>query len=168
VDDIIAYALARGYEMIRTDIAEMRRRFNFNPLEGASTMAFYWPPSGKLYINAEAHAFEGDAAGRRLAMGRSYVRRDLAGVADHEIGHLEHHKLIGDRITGPEMQDREWIDRSTDAGRRELLKMVDATSAYAATMPVEFVAEVYSGMVAGRTFEPWVMDLYRSFGGPTP
>lgn len=41
-------------------------------------------------------------------------------------------------------------------------------SEYAATNPLEFVAEVRTGLVAGITYSDRVMQLYEDYGGPPP
>jgi hypothetical protein len=41
-------------------------------------------------------------------------------------------------------------------------------SAYAATRPVELVAEVYSGLKAGKIYDATIMGWYHRLGGVMP
>ena len=94
--------------------------------------------------------------------GKWFIRNDLAGTMDHEIGHARHHAAIGERLRSDEMNDPEWLPF------HERIKVIKATSGYAGSKPSEFVAEVYSALVVGRTFPKWIMDLYDRYEGPRP
>ena len=45
-------------------------------------------------------------------------------------------------------------------------RIFQEVSPYAATMPIEFVAEVFTGLRQGKTFESDIMDLYDAMRGP--
>jgi hypothetical protein len=67
------------------------------------------------------------------------------------------------------MRDPAWLgDIATPEGFEAITRVMAAVSGYAAQSRVEFVAEVYSGLVVRRQFPEWVMELYRQLGGPMP
>lgn len=76
----------------------------------------------------------------------------------HEIGHALHDRGLGSHQ----------YQRIRELGfRPEQAKLVkDQVSGYAATEPVEFVAEVYAATKSGTVFSPEILDLYRQLGGP--
>jgi hypothetical protein len=95
----------------------------------------------------------------------------LAPIA-HENGHWLHYQnapppdvvaprsFVADGVTYPGFT---WAGKDIPSGAQAIAAKV---SRYAATMPKEFVAETYTGLRAGRSYDEDVMDLYRLFGGP--
>lgn len=91
---------------------------------------------------------------------------DPSGVATivHEFGHAIHmataqtkfHGLWGTAFTG-----------KTQSGRDSLEVAKSEVSTYG-SKPREFVAEVFLGLIYGKTYSDEVMQMYRSFGGPVP
>lgn len=162
MDDIVAYVRGEGYEVVKVDADELRQRFKWAQNKIDSAPAFYNAGDRKIYINTAARRWQSPDPAAAQDKGHWFARKDLAGLADHEIGHARHHAAIGDRIKLKELNDRNWL--SFD--RR--LEVVQAVSGYAGMMPNEFVAEVFSALKVGRTFPTWVMDMYRMYGGPMP
>ena len=80
-----------------------------------------------------------------------------AGSVVHELGHMMHYatsasdfySLHSSQFTGPEGPE-----------------LSARVSYYATTAPREFVAEVFMGLVYGRTFDDEVLAMYGAFGGP--
>ena len=78
----------------------------------------------------------------------------------HEVGHAEHQKKAGDD------RYKEVLDRKFTAAEKALV--AEHVSRYAATEPVEFVAEMYAGLAAKKEYNLQVSLLYLSLGGPLP
>jgi len=78
-------------------------------------------------------------------------------IIRHELGHAAHHQLIGDRYI--EKALKAWPEGAVEA-------LQGKVSHYAMTQPRELVAEVFAGLVDGRTYDTTVMRWYREFGGP--
>lgn len=79
------------------------------------------------------------------------------GTMVHELGHFLHYhqnRSMFHDLTGTEFAG----DKADVAG---------SVSAYAAEKPREFIAEVFLGMVYGRTYSADVMEMYDGLGGPT-
>ena len=83
------------------------------------------------------------------------VTDEPLGVIYHELGHALHLRGAAPRYT-----NADWTDKNVAALR-------DRVSNYALRNPSEFVAEVFSGLMSGRTFGEDVMNWYRRFGGPS-
>ena len=80
----------------------------------------------------------------------------FAGIINHELGHMEHARAVGDRYDNvknayfpPDLKD----------------EIRQSVSRYATTNGLEFVAEVYAGRAAGREYSEAVMRFYRLLGG---
>jgi len=74
----------------------------------------------------------------------------------HEVGHLEHQKA------SPNSYDA----NSTWSFGNKNTEITSKVSRYAQTNPKEFVAEVFGGVLSGKTYPPDVMGLYARLGGP--
>lgn len=74
----------------------------------------------------------------------------------HEVGHLEHQKA------SPNSYDA----NSTWSFGNKNTEITLKVSRYAQTNPREFVAEVFGGVLSGKTYPPDVMGLYARLGGP--
>lgn len=81
----------------------------------------------------------------------------------HEMGHM-HHQLIYPKYqeAGSQMSQIR-IDFASDTAKLQIPYRV---SSYAASSPLEFVAEVYTGLRKGQHFDNEVMSLYRRYNGP--
>ena len=105
---------------------------------------------------------------------------DRAGIVLHEFGHAAHYYEIGyDRIMAsmndgwPALADNDALaDAVGIAGLQGYLRaaalqqVAGQVSQYAATNPVEFVAEAFAGTVQGKRYGPAVYELYAALGGP--
>ncbi|MCB8942754.1 MAG: DUF4157 domain-containing protein [Ardenticatenaceae bacterium] len=80
-----------------------------------------------------------------------------AGTIVHELGHLLHYSQVPGKYYG--LSEAQFKDNVT--GERAIREVSEYGS-----NPREMVAEVFLGMVYGRTFGREVMDMYRAFGGP--
>jgi hypothetical protein len=80
------------------------------------------------------------------------------GTMVHELGHFLHYHQ--NRATFHDLTATEFA-----SGKAAVAAQV---SGYAAQKPREFVAEVFLGLVHGRTFPADVMEMYDGLGGPTP
>jgi hypothetical protein len=123
--------------------------------------AAYSPTTKTIYLN-EQHPYWQNP---RSLMDPASASKWFSSGSDehaivHEIGHAVHNALIG---------DTNYQRVRAHKFRAEQAALVKAeVSGYAATQPVEFVAELYAALKSGKTFSPEVMALYRRFGGPTP
>ena len=76
----------------------------------------------------------------------------------HEVGHAQHRKAIGEAAFAAMKDER-------PEGARTILREV---SAYGSMLKVEFVAETYAGLAAGKSYSQPVMDYFRKLGGVEP
>lgn len=102
------------------------------------------------------------------------------GTMHHEVGHALHMERLKLTRTGDVFERwneyRDWnVLLTLPSGRarsvaemREAVRLAHTVSRYAATNPVEFVAEVFSGLIDGRVYAPEVMSLYKNLGGVVP
>ncbi len=81
------------------------------------------------------------------------------GTMVHELGHFLHYH-----------QNRSMFHdlTATSFASGAKASAADTVSGYAGQKPREFVAEVFLGLVYGRTFSPDVMEMYQGLGGPKP
>ena len=85
---------------------------------------------------------------------------------NHEAGHLAHAETLGPgkwytmaRTGKVGNLENKWSSRS----EREMVAR--EVSKYGSSEPMEMVAEVYAGRLAGKSFSSPVMSLYQKFGG---
>lgn len=87
-----------------------------------------------------------------------YSSDNVSHVADHELAHALQGKALGKDYMHKLDDGR--FDRATE-------KMIESkVSRYASATHGEFVAEVFAGMRAGKTYDAQVMKLYNGFNGP--
>lgn len=84
-------------------------------------------------------------------------------VFHHELGHINHNKLISDDIYKNFSSQQKLFEWQNNEKIQEVCSRV---SGYSGIQPFEFVAEVYSGLVNGQTFHPDVLSLYKALKGP--
>jgi hypothetical protein len=107
----------------------------------------------------------------------------------HELTHRDHSESVRERYANPAEKLYDWIGRPertpdgivrttvepwaegraarpTGITKEEAKQIAASVSSYAATNPVEFVAEVRTAMSGGRRFSRPVMKLYRDYLGP--
>lgn len=107
----------------------------------------------------------------------SWGTYDTDGIFTHEYAHFLHFQ----NITNVERRGNQvWYDFDDGKGRtgsagwdgwngrgkKKNQETASKVSRYGATMPVEFVAEVYTGFQRGEEFDQDVLDLYDKLGGP--
>jgi hypothetical protein len=98
-------------------------------------------------------------------MGPTAANRWFSSGADdhpivHEIAHALHNLTVG-AANYTRVRNHQFRPEQAALVRREV-------SGYAATKPVEFVAETFAGLKAGKTYSPAIMQLYVKLGGPDP
>jgi hypothetical protein len=79
------------------------------------------------------------------------------GTMVHELGHFLHYHQNSARFH--DLFLAEYTGGHTN--------VANTVSGYAAQSPREFIAEVFLGMVYGKTFPPDVMEMYEGLGGPS-
>ena len=72
----------------------------------------------------------------------------------HEMGHLLHHQTSASNFYGLQ-----------SASHRQPM-VARKVSTYATNNPRELVAEVFLGLVYGKSFDDDVIEMYNAFGGP--
>lgn len=88
-----------------------------------------------------------------------------AGVLIHELGHVVLHPLTQDKIVAW-AEDR--LSKDAPVSVDDAPEVARKVGRYASTSPFEFLAEVFAGLVTGRTFDEDVMKFYRWLGGKVP
>ena len=132
-------------------------------LTGSSTvLGAYSPTEQSIVIQ-----FEGTRDDDYLAKDAIGVAREPIDVIAHEIGHAMHAaepNNVFDRALA--MRGSFSPNQLTDAKTHAMVARV--VSKYASIMPVEFVAEVFSGIRRGNEYDGTIMEIYEDFGGPKP
>lgn len=109
--------------------------------------------------------WQGSAGDIRAAVRVLRQRRWISSDAEfhpvvHELGHRAHWRQSRDAF-------EHWLGRDWPMRHEHLLPTIrQQVSGYAAESPMEFAAEVYAGLVAGRRFPAVMMELYEQLGGP--
>jgi len=110
-----------------------------------------------------------DPAGtaKKMADRGWWASPDDDGIVLHELAHWKHADLLPRDAYGYWTEDglTDSFSFATDYGRTEKT-IARKVSEYGATKPSEFVAETYSGMRSGKTYDDEVMTLYRKYRGP--
>jgi hypothetical protein len=83
---------------------------------------------------------------------------DVSHVAVHEIAHELHDKFI--------QQQGGTYDVPTRFGNLAQQQVAHRVSRYAGDQPGEFVAETFTGIAFGNTYDAEVMKMYRKYHGP--
>jgi len=83
-----------------------------------------------------------------------------ATVVIHEIGHILH------EIANPGLFWDFKLNRQAESVNLRAANQGASVSMYAMTNPLEFVAETFAGLMAGKAYPGAVMDAYRDAGGP--
>ena len=78
----------------------------------------------------------------------------------HETAHALHDRSVG------EDQYNALRTKTLSGTLKELIEK--EVSGYAATNPLEFVAEVFTGRKSGKTYDPRLIKLYETMKGPRP
>ncbi len=127
------------------------------------TQTIYWNLNSPAWTDTKKH-FETQRKEKFL------VDPSPVGVAHHEVGHARLHAELIRRYGLEEGTRRYWMlarDEFKDENEfKQRLKKV--ASRLAAIDKNEFVAEIYSGLVIGRTYPAEVLALYDALGGVRP
>jgi hypothetical protein len=121
--------------------------------------ADYRPNSDVILINPASRYWnqaEIDAAHARGWLSTN----DPNHIINNELGHRAHRQAIG-----PERWSGQMNDLAEGANRTRIESQV---SEYAGTKRVKFIAEVYAGMKAGKSYDAKIMQQFKSFGGVEP
>lgn len=89
------------------------------------------------------------------------LMRDIDQLYIHELGHLNHKLSKEDEIF---LRSKKVIEEHQN--NLEIQNICSKVSHYAQGLPMEFVAEVFSGLVSGQKFDADVMSLYAKYKGP--
>jgi hypothetical protein len=114
-------------------------------------------PAGIINVNPKSDHWT-DAA----AKGAKNVKdgwHESVSVLDHEMGHYLHGQA--DRAAYEKM-----LANYRQPAGNVPAEYKSAVSKYAQTTQLEYVAEIYSGLVAGKSYPQDIMDYYESLGGP--
>ncbi len=85
---------------------------------------------------------------------------EIVSAMEHEIGHLRHQLAMGKDYLDP-------ILRSDDAfDVEEIVRIEKEVGGYAATNPLEFVAEIQAGVALKKKYSPEIWEIYNKFHGP--
>ena len=87
--------------------------------------------------------------------------RDIDHLYIHELGHLNHKLSKEDEVF---LRSKKVIEEHQN--NPEIQNTCSKVSRYAQQLPLEFVAEVFSGLVSGQKFDADVMSLYAKYKGP--
>jgi hypothetical protein len=144
---------SRGAEMPLAVLASAVPFLN----QTSKVTAFFDVGDDVLFVNPDKEAWSKDVERVRsdlFASGWLSSGHRCHGVF-HEIGHKMHY-----------LQSPHLFDEDPDFSEEARFELEDKVSRYAMKDPVEFVAEVFAGRMAGREFDEVVDRWYRHFGGP--
>lgn len=114
------------------------------------------PSDGRLRFNLAHPSWHDPAYFWRLRNDAIMSSADPCHAVHHEVGHLEHFRRNGLAFI---TMRRETLD----PGEQEIARRV---SWHACQNQIEFVAEVFAAMAAGRSLDAEVMAMYRELRGP--
>jgi hypothetical protein len=149
-----AFAEAAGVEVDEKGYATLRKFFG---VKGAANIpAMYLNSTGKIHINEKSDYWKDPAAAAKK-------QHESGWMSTGHPNHVIHHE------TGHALQDKAGnLSRMTNeqfsATHRQALE--GKVSRYAMTQPKEFIAEVFAGLAAGKTYDEAVMRYYRGWNGP--
>jgi hypothetical protein len=171
IAETIAYSIARiqkaGFDVNDTTIrisSEIAKKVGKLHDQCASYVSE--PPETRgLYINNESDAWKDSAKDLEKAQRVAYDAGDLSHWHPshnvvHEFGHMLHHKALGNKYH----EYRDGINGEHPFYRKD--KLTGKVSKYAMSNALEFVAEVFSGIVLGKKYDADVMEAYADWGGP--
>jgi hypothetical protein len=157
-----AYAKQAGVRAIEVGPAELAK-FGISASRADGMPACFVSSKGAeaILINRD-HPYWTDPA---AWMAKQTLKRWLSDDATdhvivHEVGHFLHRKRLGPTEYSA---SKHWTLTSDEV---DLIKR--DVSRYAATDPVEFIAEAYAAMKRGKIYSRDVMKLYAKYKGPKP
>jgi hypothetical protein len=128
--------------------------------KAASVTAIYSPETRKIYLN-DKHEFYTNPKSYQQKYFESgfHSSADPNHIINHEIAHAKHHRIVGGDADTFTYGKWTKLSPSQKAVARQV-------GEYASTDRLEFVAETYSGLKAGKKYSESVMRQYREFEGP--
>lgn len=113
---------------------------------------------GSIFINPRAQFWEESVTQAKLEFNRGWWSSDdPLHVLHHEIGHFLHNSSLGNDVYQ--------FFKETPLTTRQVSIIITEVSEYATENPLEFVAETYAALRAGRKFSEELLRLYSHFGG---
>ncbi|GAB4422305.1 MAG: hypothetical protein OHK0011_01110 [Turneriella sp.] len=113
---------------------------------------------GSIFINPRAHFWADSITQAKLEFNRGWWSSDdPLHVLHHEIGHFLHNYSLGNDVYQ--------FFKETPLTTRQISVINTEVSEYATENPLEFVAETYAALRAGRKFSEELLRLYSHFGG---
>lgn len=187
----------KDMELVGVDIAEIRWTLKKPLGQGSENWGTFArnqggtgkPFLGTINLNTMQKAFTSIAqteAGQAFQFNTGWwTAGHQRSLVHHEIGHAVHWKAFKEASDIPHyFKGGLWETLSgsfnwspLEMGAREFLGefygekgrlIAHRVSRYAATNPLEFVAETFSGLVAGRTYDDEIMKMYKQFKGVMP
>jgi len=160
IDSAVKHAEEAGYETKLVTVEELVVRYGYSREKATRTVASY-ASGGKILINRENTYWTHAEAQNKKQHEEGWLSSAQENrVIDHEIGHSKHHESLGNAFTDSEL-------RKPFTG--ETREMIEREVSRLATWGItDFVAEVYTAMRAGTTYNEEVMNLYRRYMGPKP
>lgn len=115
--------------------------------------------ANEILINEEHRYWADPVAYMKESEGHGYFSTGEADhIIVHEVGHALHFQ------TAPKEYEKVRLLKFKDPS--DNLALAGRVSDYATSKPVEFVAEVYAGLSAGKTYDDEVLGLYNHLSGP--
>jgi len=133
-------------------------RFYMTSTFEAQNRAFHFDPLGNAisWVTLGPRALAG-GSGNGISAQQTAGIDAATKICIHEIGHSIHAQAIGlDEFFKPAVAGR-WKGQAANGNK---------VSAYANGTKKEFVAEVFLGMIIGRTYDAATMQEYADLGGP--
>jgi hypothetical protein len=161
IDEAVDYARARQVKVDRHGAAFITSQVG--AVHAARVPAAYEAAGERILIN-ETHDYWRDPAGWMLAANRKqppwFSTSEPNHIIVHEVGHAKHHANLGDA-------QYKLVGTGTFSAAEKAF-VAQHVSRYAAQEPAEFVAEMYAGLAAGKSYNAEVTRLYLAYGGPLP
>jgi hypothetical protein len=146
VDAAVAFAKSKGVRVPSISFESG----NKNP----HLLALYSPSNDGIYINPRA----ANLSGVGIAKAGYFSTEHRFHTFLHELGHMAHHDKVRSRYDNLV---------NTNGQLPRFAEVSKEVSRYAERNGLEFVAEVFVGLITGRSFSDAVMSLYAELGGPT-
>lgn len=113
---------------------------------------------GDIYFNPAATLFKDVQKTMTESFNRGWFSSDRADhVVHHEVAHFLHNHKLKNEIYQ--------FFKETPLTDKQISLIIQEVSEYATYNPLEFVAETYAGLRAGRKYSDEIMRLYAYFGG---
>lgn len=135
--------------------------------EGNTLAGYYDFDKNRLHLSDDMGEWFFEKMDEELDEGET-VGRDLEWFMIHEIGHYQHNKAVKEAEASINQIAESSLSITPSGGfDEEQIRMIaDEVSEYGRKNPIEFVAEVFSGLCLGEQYSDRVMKLYDHFHGP--